>query len=67
MEVLEWTENYNEREIALIREYNTLVPNGYNIAKGGEEPRIIMAKNIPVIKYQRRMLTGLYMNLNLGI
>ena len=38
MEVLEWTENYNEREIALIREYNTLVPNGYNIAKGGEEP-----------------------------
>lgn len=29
MEVLEWTENYNEREIALIREYNILVTNGY--------------------------------------
>lgn len=38
MEILEWTENYNEREIELIREYNTLSPNGYNISSGGDEP-----------------------------
>ena len=38
MEILEWTDNYNERERELIREYNTMSPNGYNVAPGGEEP-----------------------------
>ena len=28
-------ETSNEREIQLIKEYNTLLPNGYNTAKGG--------------------------------
>ena len=31
-------ENYNEREKYWIKTLNTLVPNGYNIAEGGEEP-----------------------------
>lgn len=38
LEILEWTENYNQREKELIIEYNTLAPNGYNIALGGEDP-----------------------------
>ena len=38
LEILEWTENYNEREKELIQQYNTLSPNGYNVALGGEEP-----------------------------
>lgn len=38
LEILEWTENYNIREQELIKQYNTLSPNGYNILKGGEEP-----------------------------
>ena len=38
LDVIEWSENYNQREKDLIIEYNTLSPNGYNIAKGGEEP-----------------------------
>jgi len=38
MEVLEWSEDYNQREKELIIEYSTLSPNGYNIAPGGEEP-----------------------------
>jgi len=31
-------ENYNEREKYWIKYYNSLAPNGYNIAEGGEEP-----------------------------
>lgn len=38
IEILEWTPDYNQREQELIQEYGTLVPNGYNLAKGGEEP-----------------------------
>ena len=38
LDVLEWTENYNQREKELIHEHNTLSPNGYNICHGGEEP-----------------------------
>lgn len=38
LEILEWTENYNIREKELIKKYNTLSPNGYNIADGGEDP-----------------------------
>lgn len=35
-EVLEEVENYDEEEQRLIKEYNSLVPNGYNICLGGE-------------------------------
>ena len=38
MEILEWTENYNEREKELIIEFGSMSPNGYNVAQGGEEP-----------------------------
>lgn len=33
-------ENYNEREQYWIQYYNSLAPNGYNIAKGGEVPPV---------------------------
>lgn len=36
--VLGWFEDYNEKEKEYIIYYNCLVPNGYNIAPGGEEP-----------------------------
>ena len=45
MEVLEYTNNYNEREKELILEYNSLVPNGYNLATGGEEPPHFYGEN----------------------
>lgn len=38
LEIIEWTENYNQREKELIIQYNSLAPNGYNVAPGGEEP-----------------------------
>ncbi len=34
-EILEWTSDYDNREIELIKEYNSLCPNGYNVAEGG--------------------------------
>lgn len=37
-EVLEWTENYDNREKELIKQFNSLVPNGYNLIEGGPSP-----------------------------
>ena len=37
-EVLGWFEDYNEKEKEYISYYNCLVPNGYNVLSGGEEP-----------------------------
>lgn len=38
-EILEQNiENYNEREQYWIKYYNSIVPNGYNLTQGGEEP-----------------------------
>lgn len=37
-EVLEWTEDYDNRERELIKEFNSLSPNGYNILEGGHSP-----------------------------
>jgi len=37
-EIIGWFKNYNEKEKYFINYYNSLIPNGYNILKGGEEP-----------------------------
>lgn len=37
-EILGWFENYNEKEKYYINLYKSLVPYGYNIQQGGEEP-----------------------------
>lgn len=36
--VIGWFEDYNEKERYYIQIYNSLVPNGYNLEPGGEEP-----------------------------
>ncbi len=33
-------ENYNEREKYWIKYYNSMIPNGYNLTEGGEEPPV---------------------------
>lgn len=45
-EILEWTETYNQREKDLIKECNTIVPNGYNISSGGPNP-VFYGENHP--------------------
>ena len=37
-EILDWYEDYNEKEIEFIQQYRSLVPNGYNICEGGQNP-----------------------------
>lgn len=36
--IIGWFEDYNEKEKYYIQYFNSLVPNGYNIMDGGEEP-----------------------------
>lgn len=38
LEIIEWTEDYNNREKYWIKELNSKVPFGYNLTDGGEEP-----------------------------
>lgn len=40
LEILGWFENFNEKEKYYIIYYGSRVPNGYNIAPGGENPPI---------------------------
>lgn len=47
LNILGYFENYNEMEKYYIKEYNTLVPNGYNILSGGEEPPTLKGSDNP--------------------
>jgi group I intron endonuclease len=46
-EVIEECENYNEREKYWIKYYNCILPNGYNMTEGGEEPPLNKKENSP--------------------
>jgi len=43
-------ENYNEKEKYWIKYYNSLVPNGYNISEGGDEPPLMRGYEHPEAK-----------------
>lgn len=45
-EILEWTEQFDDEEERLIKEYNSLSPNGYNLIEGGYSP-IMKGENHP--------------------
>ena len=40
MIIIEWTEDYNNREKELIREFNSVAPNGYNITEDANPPTL---------------------------
>lgn len=44
-QILGWFENYNEKEKEFIDQYKSLVPYGYNICPGGEEPLVHCGEN----------------------
>lgn len=46
--IVEWTADYNRREVELIKKYNTLVPNGYNISRGGNAPPVHFGEGHPL-------------------
>lgn len=37
-EIIGWFEDYNEKEKYYIKLYNSMIPNGYNLTEGGDEP-----------------------------
>ena len=45
-EILEWTEQYDDEEARLIKKYNTISPNGYNLIEGGHSP-IMLGEDHP--------------------
>lgn len=58
MEILEWTEDFDEREKYWIKTLNTLAPNGYNVVEGGPSPvltgeahprNLVKDKDLPLI------------------
>lgn len=40
-QIIEWTEDFDNREAYYINKYNTLCPNGYNVINGGHSPIMI--------------------------
>ncbi len=54
-EILQWTQDYNNQEKRLIKEYNSISPNGYNIAEGGAN-HIMYGQNHPRNKVQNKDL-----------
>lgn len=54
-EILEWTKNYDDEEKRLIKEYNSLSPNGYNILEGGPNP-VMYGQDHPRNKVQNKDL-----------
>lgn len=62
-EVLEWTENYDQREDELIIKFNTIVPNGYNLITGGHSP-IMFGEEHPRNKVPDNVLKDVLRELN---
>ena len=54
LEVLGWFEDYNDKEKYYIEYYRSLVPYGYNILKGGEEPPHYCGENHPMSKISQQ-------------
>lgn len=56
-------ENYNERERYFIKLFNSLVPNGYNILEGGDEPPIKKGYEHPEAKLSKENIEELTQDL----
>ena len=52
-------DNYNERERYWINKYNSIVPNGYNLLSGGDEPPLLCGENAPTSMLTKQQITAL--------
>ena len=57
--VIGWFEDYNEKEKFYIYEYNSLIPNGYNIQEGGEEPPHKYGEEYPNSVYSTELIDNI--------
>lgn len=62
-EILGWFENYNEKEQEFIQQYNSLAPNGYNFALGGEEPPTMIGEDNPAAKITQEIAESIQQDL----
>ena len=59
MEIIGWYEDYNEKEKYFISCLNSLVPNGYNLISGGEEPPHYYGEEHPNSKYSQELVDNI--------
>lgn len=66
-EVLEWCENYDEREHELILQYNSLSPNGYNILDGTSNNPVMFGEDHPRNTVSDEVVNNIYTELHNNI
>lgn len=54
--ILGWFEDYNEKEKEYIKFYNSLVPYGYNLTEGGDEPPHFFGEEHPNSVYSQKIV-----------
>ena len=59
MEIIGWYEDYNEKEREFIKCFKSLVPNGYNLLPGGEEPPHYFGEDHPNSKYSQELVDNI--------
>ena len=68
LEIIGWFEDWQEKEKYYIKQYNSLIPNGYNIHEGGGEPPILKGEENPNCKITQELATKIQKQLlNLNI
>lgn len=58
-EILGWFEDYNEKEQYYINFYRSLIPYGYNIQRGGEEPPHFNGEKHPNASITQEVANGI--------
>lgn len=61
--ILGWYDDYNEKEREFIKKYNSLVPNGYNLMPGGEEPPHSYGEQHHNSKYSQQLIDNIITDL----
>lgn len=57
--IIGWFDDYNEQEKYYIQYYNSLIPNGYNILKGGEDPPHRYGENHHNSKFSQQLIDNI--------
>ena len=58
-QIIGWFDDYNEKEKYYIKYYNTLVPDGYNLMEGGEEPPHRYGEEHPNSVYSQELIDNI--------
>lgn len=65
MEIIGFFEDYNQKEKDYIAYYNSMVPNGYNVLEGGDEPPILKGEknsNVKITEERAKRIQSLLLD-----